>query len=69
MIKYHFNRIGSYSGDTYLLYDNDGEAIYTKRHLKDLLEKWDSLYGDKEKYTHNPYESLTTYVVLADVHG
>ena len=69
MMRYHFNRIGQYAGDSYLLYDNAGDAIADKRHLKNVMEKWDSIYGDKEKYVRNPYESLSTYVVLADIHG
>jgi hypothetical protein len=70
MLKYHFNRLGSYSGDTYLLYDNDGEAIDTKRHLKNVLERWDCLYGDKTDYVRNPYDAYDhIFVVLADIHS
>jgi len=52
--RYVCNCIGSYSGESVWLYDNDGSGIRDEGHLKDVLTKWN--------------EGKKVYVVPADVH-
>ena len=66
MSRYYLNQLGSYSGSAIWLYDNDGSGISDKGHLKDVLNKWECLYKDKEK--KSPYDDLDVWVVPADVH-
>jgi len=56
--RHYFYCIGQYKGFAIFLYDNDGEGIRTRWHLKNVLNKWDD-----EKY-----KDLDIWVVPADVH-
>jgi len=58
--------ISPYQSSYNWLYDGDGEAISTREHLKDVLEKWKCIYESNGK--ENPYRNLNIYVVSADVH-
>lgn len=46
--------------------DDDGGGITDSKHLKNVLEKWKTLYEDEEK--ENPYKNLKIFVVPCDVH-
>lgn len=64
MARHYFYEVGRYKGPSVYLYDNDGEGIRDKRHLRNVLNKWSNQYEDKE----NPYKDLGVYIVPADVH-
>lgn len=61
--QFDFNRIGELHGPGTYLYDQDGQGIRHKAHLRRVENAWgDILDGD------DPYEDLSLYVVPADVH-
>jgi len=60
-IRFYFNQIGEYRGSQIWLYDNDGNGIRTKHHLKNALEKWPTVSEGK-------YDHLNVWVVPTDVH-
>lgn len=55
--------LGSHS---VFLFDNDGEPIATRRHLKCVLNKWANVYKDMKR--PNPYADKKIYVVPFDAH-
>lgn len=59
MFKYYANCVGRYDGAGVYLYDNDGEGIRTEKHLKNVLNKWDS----------KDYEGQEIFVVPCDCHS
>lgn len=66
MAKYYFLCIGQYTGSHIYLYDNDGSGIRDNKHLKNVLEKWNSLYDKEGK--ESPYKNLKIFVIPIDVH-
>lgn len=66
MFRHRCHCIGKYRGGDIFLYDNDGEGIRSKRHLKDVLNKWNCLYEKQNK--PNPYKNDDVWVIPADVH-
>ena len=63
MWRYRCHCIHSFAGPNCWLYDNDGEAIVTKDHLKNVLNKWECLSEE-----HRLNQNLKIFVVPADVH-
>ena len=63
MFRYYCNCMGAYRGHSIWLYDNDGEGITTKRHLNDVLSKWEGRGGASKEY-----KDKKVWVVPADVH-
>ena len=59
MFKYYTNCVGRYEGNGVYLYDNDGEGIRNTKHLKNVLNKWDS----------KDYEGQEIFVLPIDVHS
>ena len=69
MFKYYCNCLGQYKGSSIWLYDNDSEGIRNSKHLKNVLNKWECIYGTKEKKGEkNPYKKLKVFVVPCDCH-
>ena len=66
MIKHLMHSAGQYVGPEIFLYDNDGSGIRSPKHLKDVLNKWPTLYDGSGK--ENPYKFFHTWVIPADVH-
>ena len=64
MVLHFMYSASKYTGSTYFLYDNDGEAIRNRHHLDNVLDKWSCLYKDKP----NPYQDKKIWVIPADVH-
>lgn len=66
MFRYRCYCVGEYRGPNIWLYDNDGEGIRNYGHLRNVLNKWKSVYKNEKK--PNPYENDKIWVVPADVH-
>jgi hypothetical protein len=66
LVRYYFYQIGQYQGSETWLYDNDGEGIRNREHLKNVLDKWEEAL--KESQRPNPYTDLNIWVTIADVH-
>ncbi len=64
MFQLYCNALGQYRGSEVYLYDFEGEGIKTKQGLQNALNKYSSLYKEKE----NPYKNKKVYVVPADAH-
>lgn len=62
MFKFYCHCAGMYKGIEIFLYDSDGEGIRDSRHLKNALNKWVSVVGNK-------YKDLKIWVIPADVHS
>jgi len=65
-IRWNCYLLGENRGPFTYLYDNDGEGIKSPSHLKDVLNKWKSIYEGKGK--SNPYKDKKIWVVPADMH-
>ena len=64
IVRFYFYCCSGFFEPYVWLYDNDGEPIRNRRHLKDVLSKWKGLY--KEKGEENPYQDLDVWVVPVD---
>ena len=58
MFQHHCYCLGQYQGSSVWLYDNEGFGIKDEKHLKNVLDKWDS----------NEQDDLKIFVVPAGVH-
>ena len=65
MFRYWCYVAGAYTGSSIWLYDNDGEGIRSREHLKNVLNKW----ADSKTTSSETYEGLKVFVVPADVHS
>jgi len=65
-LQYHLSQLGEYRGSSCWLYDDDGEGIKRRKHLNNVLSKWDEMY--KVKGEVNPHKNDSIFVVPADVH-
>lgn len=67
MFKHYCFCLGQYQGTEIFLYDNDGEGINNTQHLRNVLNKWKTIYEDEKK--ENPFKNLNTYIIPIDVHS
>jgi len=65
-LQHHLSQLGEYRGSSCWLYDDDGEGIKRRKHLNNVLSKWDEMY--KVKGEVNPHKNDSIFVVPADVH-
>jgi hypothetical protein len=63
MFKHFCFKLGDYYDGW--LYGNDGELINDEEHLKNVLDKWKTLYEAKKK---DPYKGLDVWVIPVDIH-
>ncbi len=66
MFKYFCSCLGQYEGTEIFLYDDDGEGIDNSKHLKNVLNKWKTIYEDEGK--ENPNKDKKAWVIPCDVH-
>lgn len=64
--KYPCSCLGEYEGSNIYLYDGDGSGIRNEKQLKNVLEKWKSVYEDEGK--ENPNKDKKIYILPIDVH-
>ena len=60
MPRHYFNHLGyAYAGNCWV-YGNDGEGVLSRRHLNNILNKWNRVT--------NEYDDMNIYIISADVH-
>jgi hypothetical protein len=66
LARYYFHQAGEYRGSNIWLYDKDGEGIRDRKHLANVLSKWECNY--KGKPEKNPFADLGIWITMSDVH-